>query len=108
MCGLTHIDNAIREDSLFLLDALLKHNPEHCANAASKLLPVCLDLLSTGGTGPRTLSLNLESKFTSGKWRVNVLSRIAALLQSFLNSAKGKYFYLFRYFLLSFVCLVLI
>lgn len=90
VCGLTHIDTAIREDSLFLLDALLKHNPEHCANAASKLLPVCLDLLSTGGTGPRTLSLNLESKFTSGKWRVNVLSRIAALLQSFLNSTKDS------------------
>ncbi|XP_014286746.1 testis-expressed protein 10 [Halyomorpha halys] len=90
VCGLTHIDTAIREDSLFLLDALLKHNPEHCANAASKLLPVCLDLLSTGGSGPRTLSLNLESKLTTGKWRVNVLTRIAALLQSFLNSTKDN------------------
>lgn len=88
ICGITHIDNAIREDSLLLLDSLLKWTPSLCISSASKLLPICLDLISNSTANSRTLSVNLESKFTSGRWRGNVLARISTLLTVLLDSYK--------------------
>ncbi|XP_073979718.1 testis-expressed protein 10 [Rhodnius prolixus] len=86
ICGLTHIDYGIRVDSLYLLDIFLKHVPKLCANSAPKILPVCLDLISHKGSDNRTLSLNLDSSWTSKKWRQKVLSRIRILLTALNDS----------------------
>ncbi|KAK9507654.1 hypothetical protein O3M35_007463 [Rhynocoris fuscipes] len=86
ICGLTHIDCAIREDSLYFLDNLLNYVPQVCAKAASKLLPVCLDLVSHSNSVNRTLSLNLDSSSTSLKWRIKVLSRVRLLLSTLIQS----------------------
>lgn len=80
VCAMTHIDSPIREDSLKLLDSLLNSAPQLVATQADVLLPRFLDLISQKTGENRTLSLHLEGKISTEKWRAGVLYRLQKLL----------------------------
>lgn len=83
-CAMTHIKPSIQEDSLLMLDVLLKHAPLLVATEKDNLLPPYLDMISKmrGDENPeRTLSLQLGNKITSMKWRKSVLERLIIFLK---------------------------
>lgn len=91
ICAMTHIDRRIREDSLILLDIILETMPHLTAMQAPKLLPHFLDLVSDSGSSGRSLSLYLDGKMTSEKWRGRVFARLKKLLSVMLEyNQKGK------------------
>lgn len=77
-CAITHIDPAIRSDSLRLLDIMLDEFPGLTVGYANILLPNFVNLISQkdGSRQTRTLSLNLDGKVTSEKWRAKVVGRL--------------------------------
>lgn len=83
-CAMTHIKPAIQEDSLLMLDILLKHAPQLVFSEKDSILPSYLDMVSKlrGEDKPeRTLSLQLGNKITSMRWRKNVLERLIIFLK---------------------------
>ncbi|XP_014259830.1 uncharacterized protein LOC106672707 [Cimex lectularius] len=88
ICGLTHIDKNIREDSLQFLDTCLKFGSELFANYAFQVIFIFLDLVSERSEDSRTLLLNLDSRKGSKVWRAKVLQRILMLLSVLLKHHK--------------------
>lgn len=88
VCGMTHIEPRIQEDSLKLLDVLLSTTPELISQDAQQLLPHFLDLISHSSSSGRALSLRLEGKMTAEKWRSKVLFRLRRLLAGMLECNK--------------------
>lgn len=85
---MTHIDPAIQEDSLLLLDTLLQFVPSLVAVNSDKILENFFDLISklrTDSKPGRTLTVNLGSKMTAVKWRIKVLSRLYHMLTAIVN-----------------------
>lgn len=83
-CAMTHIKPAIQEDSLLMLDVLLKHAPKLVADEKDNILPSYLDMVSkmrVEEKPERTLSLQLGNKITSMKWRKSVLERLIVFLK---------------------------
>ena len=79
---MTNINRHIQEDSLLLLDAIIEHKSLLIAENFSDFFPNFLMLISKlkQSTSERSLSLNLEGKITSVKWRVKVLARLYGVL----------------------------
>ncbi|XP_063698535.1 testis-expressed protein 10 homolog [Culicoides brevitarsis] len=91
-CAMTHITQAIQEDSLLLLDVLMTYVPRLVAANRDKILPSYMDMISksrTEGKPERTLTVHLGSKITGVKWRIKVLERLCALLVA-VNSEKRR------------------
>ncbi|XP_075212358.1 testis-expressed protein 10 homolog isoform X2 [Lycorma delicatula] len=85
VCAMTHIVAAVREDSLKLLDTLLGCAPQLVASQVDVLLPRFLDLISHKSGDSRVLSLHLEGKITTEKWRARVFYRLKKLLEAVKN-----------------------
>ncbi|KAI5636265.1 rix1 complex component involved in 60S ribosome maturation domain-containing protein [Phthorimaea operculella] len=89
--AMTHIDNRIQEDSLLFLDVLLLCTPQKTAEDFHKIIPNFLDMISKlrlDSKPGRTLTVNLDSKLTTVKWRVKVLHRLQDFLQKFVEYHK--------------------
>ncbi|KAJ2951029.1 hypothetical protein O0L34_g5402 [Tuta absoluta] len=89
--AMTHIDNRIQEDSLLFLDVLLLCTPHKSAEDFHKIIPNFLDMISKlrlDSKPGRTLTVNLDSKLTTVKWRVKVLHRLQDFLQKFVEYHK--------------------
>lgn len=83
-CAMTHIKPTIQEDSLLMLDLLLKNAPRLVACEKDSILTPYLDLVSkmrTENKPERTLSLQMGNKITNTKWRKNILERLIAFLR---------------------------
>lgn len=90
-CAMTHIKPAIQEDSLMMLDILLKHAPQLVASDRDNILSPYLDMVSkmTIEKKPeRTLSMQLGNKITSLRWRKSVLERLIVFLKCISNQEK--------------------
>jgi pre-rRNA-processing protein IPI1 len=90
-CAMTHIKPMIQEDSLLMLDILLKHAPQLVASEKDNILPPYLDMVSKmriHDKPERTLSLQLGNKITSMKWRKSVLERLIVFLKCISNQEK--------------------
>lgn len=86
-CAMTHIEPAIQEDAMKVLDVLLEHYPGLLATRPAVLLTNFLELIShkqssvgakkTQDAKGRTwaLSVNPSRAITSQQWRLSVLSR---------------------------------
>ncbi|CAH0549485.1 unnamed protein product [Brassicogethes aeneus] len=87
-CAMTNINKTIQEDSLMLLDALLKHVPNLIAKNPEKILSDFFTLISklrNDSQIGRTLTVNLGSQLTSVKWRLKVLSRLYRILKAIIE-----------------------
>lgn len=87
-CAMTNINRTIQEDSLLLLDTLLKHVPVILTENSDKILTNFFTLISklrNDGNLNRTLTINLGSKLTSVKWRIKVMSRLYSILKTIIN-----------------------
>lgn len=85
---MTHIDISIQEDSLLLLDTLITFTPSLVAAHSNKIFENFFDLISklrTDSKPGRTLTVNLNSKITTVKWRIKVLNRLHAMLAAIIN-----------------------
>jgi pre-rRNA-processing protein IPI1 len=83
-CAMTHIKSVVQEDSLLMLDLLLKNAPLLVASEKDVILAPYLDMVSkmrTENNPERTLSLQLGNKITSMKWRKSVLERLIIFLR---------------------------
>lgn len=90
-CAMTHIKPNIQEDSLLMLDILLKHAPQLVASDRDNILSPYLDMVSKlrGEDKPdRTLSLQLGNKITSMRWRKSVLERLILFMKCISNQEK--------------------
>lgn len=90
-CSMTHIKTAIQEDSLLMLDVLLKHAPQLVASDKDNILAPYLDMVSKmrGEEKPeRTLSLQMGNKITSSRWRKSVLERLILFLKCISNQER--------------------
>lgn len=88
-CAMTNIDKNIQEDSLLFLDCFLQYNSGLIFKTSEKLLPAFFTLISklrSDSTLVRTLTLNLGSKMTSVTWRLKVLSRLHAVLETIIKN----------------------
>lgn len=90
-CAMTHIKPSIQEDSLLMLDILLKNAPQLVATEKDNILPSYLDMVSkmrVEEKPERTLSLQLGNKITKLKWRKNVLERLILFLKCISNQER--------------------
>ncbi|XP_047119984.1 testis-expressed protein 10 homolog [Schistocerca piceifrons] len=84
-CAMTHINHAIQEDSLLLLDAVLDSYPKLMAHHIHTVLPKFFDMISrlrSDSKPGRMLTVNLGSRLTSVRWRIQVLTRLHKLMSS--------------------------
>lgn len=90
--AMTHIKPAIQEDSLLMLDILLKHAPQLVASQKETILTPYLDMVSKkrneNNLSERSLSLQMGNKITSTKWRTSVLQRLFQFLNCVNNQNK--------------------
>jgi len=107
-CCLTHIDPAIQQDGLSLIDSLVSAAPTFIASNYIKILPDCLEQISARRSGVGTgcsgaskpsstvatvgVSAQLSERMTSLQWRVQVLARVDNILGAILaaNSARWQ------------------
>ncbi|CAH1382117.1 unnamed protein product [Tenebrio molitor] len=92
-CAMTNINKHIQEDSLHLLDAVLDHKAPLIADNFDNFFPNFLTLISKSKThsSERSLTLNLEGKVSSVKWRVRVLTRLYGILNAMVQSRHTKH-----------------
>lgn len=83
-CAMTDIDVSVQEDSLLLLDVLLKRAPNLVAQNSDKILTNFFPLLSKFGNSKneRILTTHMSQKMTSVKWRIKVFLRLHRLLEA--------------------------
>ncbi|XP_069669072.1 testis-expressed protein 10 homolog isoform X1 [Periplaneta americana] len=84
-CGMTHLKASVQNDSLEMLDILLASAPNSVAVQSVKILPNFLNMISHQNADLKhgcVLKVNLNSKFTSVKWYVKVLTRLHGLMSA--------------------------
>ena len=98
-CGLSHIDPVIQVDSLRILDSIISSVPKFVAQHFHKLLPNCLDQISSAsstasqtgiasnnthtksGNGKnRVLNSSMDEKISTFQWRYEVVERLRKVL----------------------------
>nr|CAD7455331.1 unnamed protein product [Timema tahoe] len=92
-CAMTHINPKIQEDSLLLFDILLEASPSLVASGASHILPNFLNMISklrAESQLDRTLTVNLQSKLTTVKWRIQVLTRLRYFLGAIVTQERRR------------------
>lgn len=90
---MTHIDPRIQNDSLLFLDVLLKLVPSIVTNNYSRIMDNFLDMISKlriESKSERSLTLNLNSKISTIKWRVNVLQKLQLMLQVLVDFMRNN------------------
>lgn len=83
-CAMTHIKPSIQEDSLMMLDVLLKNAPQLMAHEKDEIFPPYLNMISkmrVESNPERTLSSQLGNKIMNIKWRKSVLERLIVFLK---------------------------
>lgn len=92
-CCMTHINPSIKEDSLLFLDVLIQNCSGHLAKRCQKILPNFLEMISklrTESQPGRQLITNLNSRNTSVKWRIKVLTSLEKILTAVLQNMRRK------------------
>lgn len=92
-CAMTHIHVQIQEDSLFMLDCLLLYMPSLVAVNSDSIFSSFLDMISklrVESKPERTLTVNLDSKITSVRWRSKVLDRLLGILKAIVQDKKRR------------------
>ena len=94
-CAMTHIYDDIQVDSLSVLDILLETFPCLMVSKSSQVLTNFIDQISRQqsqghGKGPRSLTINPNSKTSSLKWRTSVLRRLEKFLVAILDSRQDR------------------
>lgn len=101
-CAMTHIQAAIQEDALKVLDVLLDHYPALLAARPALLLTNFLELIShrrlAGGTRTSqnaagqgwALSVNPNRTVTGQQWRLTVLLRLGRFLQAVVEERPAE------------------
>lgn len=92
-CAMTHININIQEDSLLLLDCLLKYTPALIAQNSDTILSCFLDMISKSRSDAkldRTLTVNLNRKSTSIKWRCRVMVRLSGILDAIVEGRRSS------------------
>lgn len=92
-CSMTHINPSIKEDSLNFLDVLVLNCGSLVAKNSQKILTNFLDMVSKHNTEnqvSRQLTLSLNSKHTSVKWRIKVFESLSSILSLLINEKKFK------------------
>lgn len=93
-CGMTHIYDDIRMDSLFILDLLMESVPQLVVSQSNQILSNFIDQISRQRYGAKggmmknvshSLSINPESKLSSQRWRTKVLKRLRKFLVAYLK-----------------------
>lgn len=109
-CAMTHIEEAIKLDSLLILDLFLEHAPRLVARSSGRLLPIFAGLISRprimraaqssssqGGRdrqssaasgSQQSLLVNPTSQMSSQKWRVRVLDRLGKFFSALEESCR--------------------
>lgn len=77
-CATTDINAAVQEDSLTLVDALLKHAPTLVSKEADRLLPNFFKLLGKFRTQAKADKTG--QKATNMSWRLRILQRVNEIL----------------------------
>ncbi|XP_017473163.1 PREDICTED: testis-expressed sequence 10 protein [Rhagoletis zephyria] len=93
-CAMTHIQPAIQEDSLLMLDVLIEHVPQLVVTQSAKIVRNFLEMISRarkeGDHTSRTLTVRLGQKQTTIKWRTKVLERLQQMLSTLVESERDK------------------
>ena len=104
-CAMTHINGAVREDSLVLLDVYLECCPQVLVISDTHVLACFVSQISTESiddkgqeTKKRTLLVNADGSSSSQKWRINVLQRLKRFLIALCSVVS---LFIFCYFKLS-------
>jgi pre-rRNA-processing protein IPI1 len=89
-CAMTHIKPSIQEDSLSMLDILMKHFPQLVVAEKDDILIPYLDMMSktkNDSSQERSITLHSSNKIMSIKWKKTILEQLAVLLKC-LNTDK--------------------
>ncbi|KAM4581153.1 testis-expressed protein 10 homolog [Odontesthes bonariensis] len=101
-CAMTHIESAIQEDAMNVLDVFLEHYPSLLAARPAVLLTNFLEMIShrqTSGGAKKAqdlkgrmwaLSVNLDRAVTSQQWRLSVLLRLGRFLQAVVEERPAE------------------
>lgn len=97
-CSLTHIEPAIQQDGLSLIDSLVTATPSFIAANYSRILPDCLAQISarsTDGKKKTGVSTEVAENISAIQWRIDVLQRVDKILEALLAFAakpmQGEY-----------------
>ncbi|XP_050548114.1 testis-expressed protein 10-like, partial [Daktulosphaira vitifoliae] len=91
-CAMSHINSAVRETSLQVLEVLIEKCPKLTATQCqSVVLPGFLDLISSklNDTGSRKLTVQINEHTTTSVWRLKVLSSLRSLLSAVVQNSVG-------------------
>ena len=86
-CSLTHIDSAIQQDGLNLIDSLVSAIPTFIARNYNRILPDCLDQISARRTDDKSkagVSTDVSENISAIQWRVDVLRRVDKIFEALL------------------------
>lgn len=84
-CAMTHIQQNIQDDSLFMLDILLKYQPKLMALHYEKIFDNFLDMISKVTVSQnRSLIISMNNKMSTIKWRGKILQRMNDLLKTII------------------------
>ncbi|XP_011201507.2 testis-expressed protein 10 [Bactrocera dorsalis] len=93
-CAMTHIQPAIQEDSLLMLDVLMEHVPQLVVTHSVKIIRNFLEMISRarkeGDHTSRTLTVRLGEKQTTIKWRTKVLERLRQMLATLVENKRAN------------------
>lgn len=93
-CAMTHIQPAIQEDSLLMLDVLMEHVPQLVVTHSVKIIRNFLEMISRarkeGDHNSRTLTVRLGEKQTTIKWRTKVLERLRQILSTLVENKSAN------------------
>lgn len=93
-CAMTHIQPAIQEDSLLMLDVLMEHVPQLVVTHSVKIIRNFLEMISRarkeGDHTSRTLTVRLGEKQTTIKWRTKVLERLCQMLATLVENKRAN------------------
>lgn len=79
-CATTDINTAVQEDSLLLVDVLLKHARSLVSKESNRLLPNFFALLSKFRTHAKADKAVSGQSATNMNWRMRILQRIEEIL----------------------------
>lgn len=92
-CAMTHIQVNVQEDSLLLLDVLITNIPELISLNRDKIFSSFLNMMSklkNESKPDRTVTVNLGTKQTSVKWRIQILIRLNRMLGALIQQKIQK------------------
>ncbi|XP_050423883.1 testis-expressed protein 10 [Adelges cooleyi] len=92
-CAMSHINSAVRETSLKVLEVLIEKNPKLTAtHCQSVVLPGFLDLISSklSDTGSRKLTIQINDQSSTSVWRLKVLNSLRSLLSAVVENTSQE------------------